>query len=159
MRAFSLAEFLVSLGIMAMALVALFNLAGSAVKMSSKTENLAIAGDIAELQMNKEVRLALLDQPPGAREEFWNGDFASLPWREGKVTVNNTEFKYEIFALTVMDSQTGKPLGQELTTENRVKKVEIVIWWMTSEADRERQGYGRLSTSATRLFNEEPLEK
>jgi hypothetical protein len=38
-------------------------------------------------------------------------------------------------------------------TENRVKRVDIVVWWWSDSGRRE--GYGRLQQQAFRLVNEE----
>ena len=153
-RAFSLAEVLLSVGILAMALVALFNLAGSALKNSSRTENLALAGDVAELELNREIYGAIHDQPSGSRAQFWDNEFVSAPWRQGSTRVNGMDFQYSIYAQTLNDSLTGKPVGQTAATSNRIKKVDIVVWWMHSSAEPGRQGYGRLSTGACRIVNE-----
>lgn len=156
-RAFSLAEVLLSVGIMAMALVALFNLVGSALKNSSRTENLAVAGDVAEQQLNREIYGALNDQPGGARDDFWKNDFVALAWRQGTRQVNHMDFHYAIYAQTVNDAVTGKPIGLTSAKSNRIKKVDIVVWWMHASPHGGRQGYGRLRTGATRIVNEMPV--
>lgn len=152
--AFSLAEVLLSVGILAMALVALFNLAGSALKNSSRTENLSVAGDVAEQQLSRAIYGALNDDPSGARQEFWDSNFVDNPWRQGSSQVNSMDFHYLIYAQTVNDALSGKPLGTSNAKSNRIKKVDIVVWWMHSAPDGGRQGYGRLRTGASRLVNE-----
>jgi type II secretory pathway pseudopilin PulG len=152
MRGFSLAEVILSLGILAMAFVALMNLTGSAVKVSSKSENLAVATDLAEKEMTSALQKVLADEPPGSSEEFWENDWTEQPWREGTVKVNRMEFSYAIHAKTLQDTEGGE-LG-ESTPNNRVKKVDISVWWMTEEPGEGRTGYGELSVEATRLLNE-----
>ena len=149
-RAFSLAEVLLSVAILALALLAMFNLIGSALKSSSRTENLAIAGDVAEQQLTRNIYAAVNDQPAGSAKEFWDQDYLDLPWRQGSQKVNRMDFHYAIYAQTLNDAQSGKPAGNN----NRLKKVDILVWWMHSSSQGSRQGYGQLRTGATRLVNE-----
>lgn len=153
-RAFSLAEVLLAIAILAMAIVALFNLAGSAIKNASRTESLALAGDLAERELSRAIYSVTNDQPAGSLANFWNNDFLTVPLRQGNVMVNNLEFQFAIYAQTLNDAASGSPVGMTTVTSNRVKKVDIEVYWMQASATSPRQGYGRLRTGATRIVNE-----
>lgn len=149
--AFSLAEVVLSVAILALALLAMFSLIGTALRSSSRTENLAIAGDVAEQQLTRNIYGAVNDQPAGSSMQFWDQDYIDIPWRQGHQQVNQMDFHYAIYAQTLNDAQTGKPAGGN---PNRLKKVDIVVWWMHSSPQGGRQGYGQLRTGGTRLVNE-----
>ncbi|MFN8606379.1 MAG: hypothetical protein U0931_02530 [Vulcanimicrobiota bacterium] len=149
-QALSLAEVILSVAILALALLAMLNLIGSALRSSSRTENLAIAGDVAEQQLTRNIYAAINDLPAGSSKKFWDQDYTDLAWRQGSQQVNHMDFHYAIYAQTLTDAQTGKPAGNF----NRLKKVDIVVWWMHSSSQGGRQGYGQLRTGATRLVNE-----
>lgn len=150
LRAFSLAEVVLSLAILGLALLAMFNLIGSALRSSSRTENLAIAGDVAEQQLTRNIYGAVNNRPAGSSKQFWDQDYVDIPWRQGSQQVNQMDFHYAIYAQTLNDAQSGKPAGNS----NRLKKVDIVVWWMHSDSQGGRQGYGQLRTGGTRLVNE-----
>lgn len=153
-RGFSLAEVMFAIGILAMALIALLNLAGSALKNSSRTENLALATDLAEREISRAIYSAMNDQPAGSFAQFWDQEYTSMPWRQGTRQLNGMDFQFAIYAQTVADPLTGKPVGAG-ASDNRIKKVDILVWWMHSDPKQGRQGYGQLRTAASRIVNEQ----
>ncbi len=153
-------ELLLSLAIMAMVILTLFSLAASSVRGTEKTSHLATGQAVAEAQLQYAIRNAQADIPSGDKDRFWNGDFprSGTAFKEGVVKIGKTDFNYAIYAVNFNNSTTGLPFGGDLLLENRIKYVECLVWWMTANSDEQRQGFGKMTTSAVQLVNEEPDE-
>lgn len=151
-RGFSLPEVILALGLLAVAILSLLAVSVSTLRSDSKALETAAGRLIADQVMKR-----LLDQmaeDPAVRESFLSGDFQLQPWDQGTLTHDNTVFSYTILARTVRDG-AGDPVGKE-APGNRLKKVDIKVWW-TDEANRTRQGYGRLQVETTQLISEAAL--
>lgn len=157
---FTMVELLLSLAIMAMVILTLFSLAASSVRGTEKTGHLATGQAVAESQLEYAIRNAQADIPAGDKDRFWGGNFprSGTPFVEGSVNISGTEFKYAIYATGFNHSATGLPVGGDVLLENRIKHVECLVWWMTENPEDSRQGFGKMTTSAMRLVNEEPDE-
>lgn len=81
---------------------------------------------------------------------FWSGSTFSRP---GHFQMNHTDFAYQLDAVTVTDS-SGTPLGGGVPG-NGVKQIQLKLnWWDSSQTSGQRQGYGKLEYSVTRLFSQ-----
>lgn len=144
-RGLSLAEVMVALGLITFMILALAGLSFSTLSSSQKSGDVALATQVAHQQLKRSVETARADP------NFWAADHLAAPWTTGTVTVGSTEFRFEVFAQTLVDSVAGTELGGDPANSNRVKKVDIVVSWMSSGP---RVGYGKLSTHASCLVNE-----
>ena len=103
------------------------------------------ATQVADRELNRAIVAVMCDNPTGTRSRFWSMEYAypGQPFLTGVTSVGRNEFKYSIYATTVMG------LGSA-ASNNRVKMVEVYVsWW-----EGERQGYGELRIHSYRLFNE-----
>ncbi len=151
-RGFTLGEVLVSVALMGLALLTLLSVSSTALRADRKSVlNLTAAG-VADREMNRAVTMALNDKPAGDKDRFWQQNFAypANPWKTGSSQVGKDKFDYAIYAVDVRDT-TGTDLGDG-ATDNKVKRVDIVVWWWSG--DGQRQGYGKTQTSAFRLVNQ-----
>jgi len=147
-KGFTLAEVLISVGILAVAMLGMLSLCATGMTVNKKSATTLTAAQVADRQLQRAIRRMVVDDyPEGARETFWDREFPypSTPLATGKEVVGSNTFSYALYANTL-------PLPSSVT-ENRVKRVDIVVWWWSDSGRRE--GYGRLQQQAFRLVNEE----
>jgi uncharacterized protein (TIGR02598 family) len=137
---FSIAEVILALGLLSVAVLALIGLATTALQARQKSDDTVIAKQVAESQLTRVIELALDDE--AYRNSFFDAS-GTEPFNEGNVTVGDTEYS---FSISVNDLNLD-------VEPNRLVKVEAVVsWWGGEESGR--QGAGRLSTKLSRLVNE-----
>lgn len=153
-RAFSLAEMLVALGLIAVAILSILALSISITRGNQEGTDRAIGGVVARQLVKRLVDRLRADIPAGTRADFWDNEHGVTPFEDDVFRSNNTEFQYKIFATSVTDG-TGDSVGGA-TVGNRLKKVDIVVNWWNSETEQ-RQGYGQLEIRNTRLVSEAEL--
>ena len=141
---FSLAELLFSLGIFTIGILALGGLSLAALKAEQKSVNVVEASQVAVKQLAERSLSASIDP------SFWATDHVSTPYAQGSQKVGETEYTFECYDLTVMNSESGDTLGSGVPS-NRVKKMDIVVNWYEDSAS---SGYGKKSLRQTCLVNE-----
>lgn len=156
-EAFSLPELIVALAVLAITLLALVALAASSLGYSEKSNSLASGAAVAETQLERVIQLARGDNPPGEKARFWDNEYPAggTPYLESSVKVGNTEYKFKVHTTTLRSSTTNLEMGGDPLLQNRMKKVDITVFWWTEEPGA-KAGYGKLSTSASRIVNENP---
>jgi Tfp pilus assembly protein PilV len=146
-RAFSVAELLISLTLMAVAILTVIGLTVTNMKVSRKATDTTTASLVAKTELERTILVGMSDAA------FWDNEHTVAPYADGTVVIDNTSFDFQVFASTVMDG--ADPLGTSNgDTENRLKKVDIVVYWWDSES-QDHQGYGRLEVHQSRLVAEE----
>ena len=143
-RGFTVLELIVAMGIFSVLALTVTALAFSTLRANTKGSLTQEAEALAEAQLQKAIYQAQCDSPPGSAAQFWDTE-GIVPPGQLSVSVGPTEYQYILYANTV--PSVGGP-------GNRLKKVDLVMWWWTSEADAARQGYGDLTVRATRLVSE-----
>lgn len=149
-QGFTLAELLLAIGLLVILLITVALMTILGLRSNQKSLNHDQALQVAEKQLERVLETARLDQPPGTRAGFWGSDSPLTPYERDVTRLGNTDYTYAIYTQTVQDLTTGSALGG---ADNRVKKVDVVVWWYDSDQSS-RQGYGRLSVRASRLTNE-----
>ncbi|MBI3925298.1 MAG: hypothetical protein HY319_07155 [Armatimonadetes bacterium] len=148
-KAATLIELVLAVGLLAVALLAVLALAIAAIRSEQKRTDTGTADQVAERQLNRELAAARTDPA------FWSFDYVSPPWKEDSVQVDGTWFDFKIYAQTVDNADLGGDLGTASgRADNRLKKVDIVVWWWDSSAQA-RTGYGSLQTRLSRLVSEQ----
>ncbi len=71
---------------------------------------------------------------------------------KGTERLTQTEFRYELSYLPV-ESPAGDPIGEGLE-DNRLVKVDAVVWWWNEDAEDARAGMGQLRVRLSRIFHE-----
>ena len=66
---------------------------------------------------------------------------------------NQTEFFYKLDATTVRDT-AGQPFNGSNLANNRLKLVQVELYWWNPAPTSTRTGYGKLTTTVTRLIRE-----
>jgi Tfp pilus assembly protein PilV len=148
LRGFSVAELLLSLGFIAVAILTVLGLTATSLQAGREATDATTAALVAQTQLEKAIRTGKDDMV------FWNVDHTAVPYAPGSglVSVDGTTFEYEVFAETVKDTG-GSDVGTTVEAQNRLKKVDIVVHWWDSDS-QERQGYGKLEVRQTRLVAE-----
>lgn len=142
--------------VVVLAILSVSALSISTLRSNQKSSDRPVGQVMAERILTEELYKVQDDNPPGTKNNFWQNDFSSIPFRTGKLTSNHTEFTYSIYAVTLVDVTKSQPVGVTVTQpKNRLKKVDVVVWWWDS-SQASRAGYGKLVAQATRLFNEIP---
>ena len=144
-RGLTLTEVVISLGIMAAALLTLMSVSTLALKSRRQNDARAAAARVAEAQLNRTVASVLSDAPVGTQPDYWNevgGPFTypARPYRSGTETVGRLNFEWRVYS-------TDVPAISDAATENRLRLVEAYAWW-TDEENGGKRAY------ASRLVNE-----
>lgn len=120
---------------------------------NQKEADLSAGTLVAKSAMTERLQKIFSGVEPGlTKEQFFAGNSPPLPPLEGEVSLNKTVFHYRITHQTVTTSGSD-PLGGPSGRNNRLKKLNAVVWWAGDESAA-RSGYGKLRTEATRLVNE-----
>lgn len=140
-----MAELILAVGLITVAILFLVGLSTATLRASDKSSKLYPGYQVARKELDRVCSSAAGDP------NFWLQDYLATPWESGSIRVGTTEFNFEIFARTLLDESTSAPLGTSTSANNRVKKVDIVVSWSGGE----RQGQGQLRVRASQLVNEE----
>jgi len=147
---FNLAEVIVALGVLSGVFIVVATLFAQLLQNSQKDANSAGAALIAQKVMTERLQRIYANLDPAlTKDQFFAQDTPDL---EGEVVLNKTVFKYRISHRLVLASGGGA-LGGPPANENRLKKLNVVVWW-GNEEDEVRLGAGRQQLEATRLINE-----
>ncbi|MCA9790429.1 MAG: hypothetical protein KC910_01485 [Candidatus Eremiobacteraeota bacterium] len=143
-RGLTLAEVVLAIGLMAMALFALLSVCSMAVRYQKQSINNINAARVADAALGRAMSSALNDTPAGAAADFWDNEwpYPTSPWVTGTEAVGHQRYFFAIYATTVPS------LGD---VDNAVKRVDAYVWWTENQA-------GAKLTAAMRLVNkgEEP---
>jgi Tfp pilus assembly protein PilV len=150
-QGFSLAEMLVALGLISVAVLSVLALSISIAKGNQEGTDRATGAVVARQLVNRVLDRLRADIPAGTNADFWDNEHTSTPFDSGVFRSNNTDYQYKVYAQSVEDS-SGVSVGGT-TPDNRLKKVDVIVWWWDSEKT-ERQGYGKLEVRNTRLVSE-----
>ena len=154
-RGFGIAEALLAIGLIAVALMALIAQSTVLMGAAQKGDDTSVAGSVARTQLDRIAQAAMLDQPAGQRLAIWNQDNASVPYLQASEKVGNTEYTVELFVSNVVNAGTGATLGSGPTgAENpktRLKQLEATVTWWDSKK-QEHHGMGKLELRAARLL-------
>lgn len=147
-----------AVGLLAIVLLTLVAMTMSTIRSNQKATLLGPATQVAEKLLNERLYQVEFDTPAGTRDAFWN---VNGVWKDsavdGQVSAGGVTYEYVIYANTVLDAG-GVALGTVANEPgNRVKKVDLVLWWYDTRAQQgQRQGMGKLELQASRLINETP---
>ena len=155
-NAFSLAEVLLAIGTMVLVILSILALVIALNRGSRKSVDLAAAQFTADQVITLLVDRAQKNVPAGEHARLWDTDYAAPgpAYQEGSVVANRTEFFYRVDATTARDAVTGNPINSASLGFNRVKMVEVELYWWNPTPTSTRAGYGKLSTRAVRLVHE-----
>lgn len=149
-RAFSLLELVLSLGLLAAALVVLVTLFIQLFQAGNKAGHTASGVRVAETVLNQQLHAVFHDAHPlYTRAAFWSTDGTV----DGGLQLAATDYSYQLDFTTVVSNTGGATLGASLA-ENRLKAVHVRVWWWGPGADSTRTGQGRLTVELCRLVNE-----
>lgn len=152
-QAFSLAELLLSLALLTVALVTVGALFISMYRTQEKASRGSTGVLAAETVLNTKLHAIFHGLEPGlSKTDFFNNDAPPQPSLEGRLLLSGTEYIYKLDYSTV-PGPGGAPLGSTLA-ENRLKLVSITCWWWTADATATRAGFGKQTYSTQRLVNE-----
>ncbi len=135
-------EVLLALALIAIAVLVLMGLATTALSARQKSFDTEAARQVAQTQLQRVLRSALEDSPPGARARLF-GHTTEAPLESGKSVTGVTEFSYQVFAKSL---GVGAP-------PNRLVQVRVEVWWW-GEKDKSRPGAGRLRYEIHQLVDE-----
>lgn len=153
-RALTLAEVMLAIGLLAVALLALIAQSTLLAKSNQKHDDHGAAADVGQAIMARFSQGARRDHPPGTNQAVWDANSVGTPYAQGTETIGFTEYRYELFVSDVMNTASGAVLGTgETGAENpdtKLKRFDIkVVWWEGN--DGSKSGVGRLEVDGTRL--------
>ena len=130
----TLAEFLLSLGLVAILVLVVVELAMTAMRGNEKSGLLITADSVAQEQLD-----TFIYGLPGAGDPFWTAISFASPYQVDNVTLGTNPFQRE---LNVVDLGTVSPGLRQI--------IVNVTWWGGQNG---RSGYGQQSTVASRLVS------
>ena len=97
-RGFSLAELVVAIGLLAVAILSILGLSILVGKTNQEGDDRAAGEIVAGVLLDRVIDQVRSDSPPGTADDFWNNEHLIDPWEEDVMTNAGTEFKYVIRA-------------------------------------------------------------
>ena len=153
--AYSLAEVLLALGLLSIALLALIGQSTLLVKSNQKADDRSVALDLSEQVIKRVSQSAHTDTPPGRNADIFNFSSASTAFLNNQERIGFTDYDYELYISDVENQLSGAVLGTGLTgTESTHVKLKLfqakVYWW--SGKTESRAEYGKLEVETSRLI-------
>jgi hypothetical protein len=145
---------LLSIGLLGIALLALLGQSALLAKSNQKTDDNAIALDLANTLLERTAKGATADQPPGTNASVSDWNSAVDPYSAGTEVVGFTEYDFQVFITDVPNALTGSTLGTGTSgvesDEVRLKRFRVhVIWWDSDT--QQRSELGKLQVDSSRL--------
>ena len=140
---FNILELMMSLALITIAALTLVALSFSSLSSQQKSENLTDATLVAREQLSLAIH-NIETLSPADHDSFWNVP-PTAPLSEGTVQMAETEYNFKIEA-------TDVPVGT--VAPNRMRKLDVSVWWWSSEPGEARAGVGQLQYSASSLVRE-----
>jgi hypothetical protein len=145
LRAATLAEVLLGLGLVAMAFFAMLSVCSLGVRLNEQSMVSIKAAQLADSESSRTVSQILYDQPAGTRLNYWkagvtgpNFSYPSTPFRTGSATIGTDQLHFAVYATTL--SGVGG-----VAAENTVSRLDTYVWW-------KEDGPGSKITSCTRIY-------
>lgn len=147
---FSLAEMLIALAVMSIALMALVSVLVSAMKAQSKTESSAAAHHVAD-QVQERLAVSLQTLEPTQSRSFWRAA-EDASWSLGaspEVIADGVTYTTDITSSPILSD--GRPLGTlGGDADNVARLVTVRVSW---SADTDKVGQGRQEVSTRRIVS------
>ncbi|MFA7482651.1 MAG: type II secretion system protein [Vulcanimicrobiota bacterium] len=140
---FNLIELMLALTLIAIAALTLVALSFTAVASREKAESISDAMLVAEEQLALAV-YSIETIPEADHDAFWDNSLTA-PFSEGSARIGPTDYNFRVEA-------TDVPTGT--LAPNRLRKLDITVWWWSENPGEGRVGSGQLSYSASRLVRE-----
>ena len=144
---FSLAEVLLAIGLVSIALLALVAQGTVLVGASQKQENRTAGIDVARSIIAQEQAKLFNDASAFSHSSVVN------PLSQGIEQVGATDYNWELYLIDIADADTGEPVGTGpagAESSTKLKRMEVrVSWW--NQDNPVRQGVGKLETRLAQL--------
>lgn len=148
-------ELMVSMGIISTTLLMIMGVFMTVFRSSQKAVDMTAGTIFAESVLNREMRVIMTDA--GKRSKFFNLNFSTTPYVEGVDRLNNALFTYKMYASDIPMSSWR--------TDNKMKRVDVVVWWWAAGSETDtvttgrdsRSGYGILRTEVSRIVNQQSV--
>ena len=144
-RGSTFAEMVLAIGLIAIVILGISLLSLTVIRARNENSDRVAAATVANTLLDRIVREARSDP------NFWSGDHSTTPYASGEEEVGGVVYAYSLRAQTVTNN-VGDEIGNSLAN-NRLTMVIVEISWMDTE-NQDRQGYGKLNFSASRLVAE-----
>ena len=148
---FTLLETLISVAIVAVALLAVGAVFISLLSAGTKNSDAETATLVAQGTLSHTIYdlVTGTGYTPAQKAAAFTAPVATLlvPPGTSNVTLNNQVYSYNI-------TTQGVPIPGPVKANNALALITIQVWW-NSDASGVRQGQGRTSTSMSRLINEQ----
>jgi len=123
----SLIEVLISLGLMALALLALISVLTLGRKQEAQSTDRLVAWDVAELELERAIH-EVSSLSAEQQELFWSSahPLGAEPWKEGLVEQNGREYRYELYHKPITNRVTGDVIGV-VSGQSGLQKFDIRV--------------------------------
>lgn len=140
---FNMIELMLALTLIAISALTLVALSFTAVASREKAEAISDAMLVAEEQLALAV-MTIENTPEADHDAFWDNALTA-PFSEGVSRIGPTDYNFRVEA---SDVATGT------IAPNRMRKLDITVWWWSEDPGEGRVGSGQLTYSASRLVRE-----
>lgn len=154
--AFTLAEVLLALGLITIAILALLAQDTYLLSSNQKLDDTTIACDVATSALARTTQQIERDQPANRLATAWASNDTLTPFAIGTERVGTTDYSYEVFITDVVNQTNGKILGSGSTgTENpdtRLKLLTVSVTWWDQKKGGSSAARGSLKTEQSKLL-------
>lgn len=141
-RGFTVAEVLLALALITIAVLTLLGLSLYSLNASRKSRDVTAGQMVAEQTLERLVYEA--DTNPAST--LWSQNSQTVPYQQQQVTMEPSVFNVTVFVSNVVDT------GGQFVAGSRLKRLESLVVWQ--DAQNGKSGYGQLRVRATRLVHE-----
>lgn len=147
---------MLGLGLVSLVILTMAAMITSTLRSNQKGISSVPAAQSAESLLDEQLYLMDNDLPPGARAQFWS---ASGTWKDsssnGALLRGDQSYDYTIRVSTVNDTSGVAAGSVSNEPGNRLKKVDLTLWWWGTRPTGQRVGMGRLEYRSSRIVNEQ----
>ena len=134
--------------------LSVFALIVQLLKGSEKQSHLSAGTILAEEILTERLERIFANLEPGmTKEDFFALNSPPADPLLGTKVLGNTTYNYRIEHQTLVTG-AGSLLGGDPAQRNRLKKIDISVWWWVNDDTQSRSGMGRLKAESSRFINE-----
>lgn len=134
---------ILSLALITIAALTLVALSFTSISSRQKAQDTSAAVLVAEEQLSRTI-IEVENFSDDEHDEFW-GSSGPDHYRSGDQTMGGTDYHYTITS-TEVPTGTSEP--------NRLRKINVTVWWWSLDPEESRVGSGRLDYNIIRLLRE-----
>lgn len=147
---------MLGVGLLTLVILTMTAMVLTTLRSNQKGLTVGPAAQVAESFLDSELYRMDTDNPPGSRALFWSTNGV---WKDssssGQLVVGGQSYDYRCQVSTLMDTSGVAAGSVSNEAGNRLKKVDLSVWWMGARLTGDRAGMGRLEYATSRIISEQ----